>query len=313
MHGSHSHAHGAHDHSNGHGHSHAPADFGRAFAIGTAMNLAFVMVEGAAGILTGSMALLADAGHNLFDVLGLLIAWAGASLAKRPASRRFTYGLSSSTILAALANAVLLLFAAGAIALEAVRRFSAPMEVPGMTVMIVASVGILINAGTAMMFMRGRKGDINIQGAYLHMIADAAVSAGVVIAGALILFTGAAWIDPAISLVIVGVILWSTWGLGRESVAMALHAVPASVDPDEVQATLASLPGVARVHDLHIWPMSTTQVALTAHLLLPDGHPGDAFLDDAQHRLEQLGIGHVTLQIEQGDGDCRLRDGHRHD
>ncbi len=310
MSGSHSHSHGDH----GHSHSHAPADFGRAFAIGTALNLAFVLVEGAAGILTGSMALLADAGHNLSDVLGLLIAWGGASLAKRPASPRFTYGLRSSTILAALANAVLLLVAVGAITMEAIQRFNDPRPVEGLTVMIVAGIGILINGATAWMFARGRKGDINIRGAYLHMAADAGVSAGVVIGGAMIVYTGAAWIDPAISLVIVAVILWSTWGLLRDSVTMALHAVPPGIDPEKVEATLAALPGVTLVHDLHIWPMSTTEVALTAHLLIPSGHPGDAFLDNAQHRLEHdHGIEHVTLQIEVGDGSpCRLHAGHGH-
>lgn len=314
MHGSHNHS-GHTGHAHGHaGHSHAPADFGRAFAIGTALNLGFVLVEGLAGVFTGSMALLADAGHNLSDVLGLLIAWGGASLAKRPASRRFTYGLSSSTILAALANAVLLLFAVGAIALEAVQRFRDPPPVEGVTVMVVAGIGILINGATAFMFMRGRESDINIRGAYLHMAADAGVSAGVVLGGAVILFTSAAWIDPAMSLVIVAVILWSTWGLLRDSVTMALHAVPPGIDPEKVEAALATLPGVTRVHDLHIWPMSTTDVALTAHLLIPDGHPGDAFLDDAQHRLaHDFGIGHTTLQIEVGDGDpCRLHAGHGH-
>ncbi len=312
MHGSHHHSHSGHDHGHGHGHGHAPADFGRAFLIGTTLNLAFVIVEATAGILTDSMALLADAGHNLSDVLGLLIAWGGASLAKRPASRRFTYGLRSSTILAALANAVLLLFAVGAIALEASRRFADPPPVQGATVMIVAGIGIVINTATALMFARGRKGDINIRGAYLHMAADAAVSAGVVAGGALILWTGAAWIDPALSLVIVAVILWSTWGLLRDSVTMALNAVPQGIDPEKVEAALAALPGVARVHDLHIWPMSTTEVALTAHLLIPAGHPGDAFLRDAEHRLEHdFGIGHATLQIELGDSDpCGLHDGH---
>lgn len=313
MHGAHSH----HDHSHGghsHGHAHAPADFGRAFLIGTTLNLAFVIVEGTAGLLTDSMALLADAGHNLSDVLGLLIAWGGASLAKRPASRRFTYGLRSSTILAALANAVLLLFAVGAIALEASRRFAAPPPVEGATVMIVAGVGIVINTATALMFARGRKGDINIRGAYLHMAADAAVSAGVVVGGGLILFTGRAWIDPALSLVIVAVILWSTWGLLRDSVTMALNAVPQGIDAEKVEAALAGLPGVARVHDLHIWPMSTTEVALTAHLLMPGGHPGDAFLRGAEHRLDHdFGIGHATLQIELGDaGPCGHQDGHAH-
>lgn len=314
MHGAHHH-HGpaGHDHQgHGHGHSHAPTDFGRAFAIGTVLNLGFVLLEGLAGIATGSMALLADAGHNLSDVLGLLIAWGGASLAKRPASRRFTYGLSSSTILGALANAVLLLFAVGAIALEAVRRFGDPSPVPGGTVMIVAGIGIVVNTATALLFLRGRKHDLNIRGAYLHMAADAAVSAGVVLGGALILFTGSTWIDPALSLLIVAVILWSTWGLLRDSVVMALHAVPPGMDAEEVEAALAALPGVARVHDLHIWPMSTTQVALTAHLQMPGGHPGDAFLNDAQSRLaHDFGIGHATLQIEIGDGNpCRLHAGH---
>ncbi|ODP38654.1 cation diffusion facilitator family transporter [Sphingomonas turrisvirgatae] len=312
MSGSHRHDHAAHGHSHSHGHSHAPADFGRAFLIATTLNLAFVFVEGAAGLWTGSMALLADAGHNLSDVLGLLIAWGGASLAKRPASRRFTYGLRSSTILAALGNAVLLLFAVGAIALEASRRFSEPPPVPGTTVMIVAGIGIVINTVTALMFASGRKGDINIRGAYLHMAADAAVSAAVVVGGALILWTGQAWIDPALSLIIVAVILWSTWGLLRDSVTMALNAVPPGINAEKVEATLGTLPGVTRVHDLHIWPMSTTEVALTAHLLMPGGHPGDAFLRDAEHRLEHdYGIGHATLQIELGDDDpCGLHHGH---
>ncbi|MBX3594254.1 cation diffusion facilitator family transporter [Sphingomonas sp.] len=322
MHGSHRHDHaahgdslaGGHGHAHGHGHSHAPADFGRAFAIGVVLNLGFVLAEGIAGLLIDSMALLADAGHNLSDVLGLLIAWAGASLAKRPASPRFTYGLSSSTILAALANAVLLLFAAGAIALEAVRRFNDPPPIAGGTVMAIAFAGILVNFATAMLFVRGRKDDINVRGAYLHMLADAAVSAGVVVAGAIIWWTGAQWIDPAIGLVIVAVILWSTWDLGRDSLAMALHAVPPGIDPERVQAMLAAQRGVSRVHDLHIWPMSTTQTALTAHLMMPAGHPGDAFLAELQHALaHDHGIGHATLQIEIGDSDdeaCRLHDAH---
>lgn len=297
---------GHHDHD--HHHAHGPADFGRAFALGAALNIGFVLVEGTAGFLTDSVALLADAGHNLSDVLGLLVAWAGAELAKRPASRRFTYGLRGSSILAALTNSVLLLVAVGAIALEAIQRFADPPQVAGGTVMIVAAIGIVVNLSTALLFARGRKGDINIRGAYLHMAADAAVSAGVVIGGALILWTGAEWIDPAISLVIVAVILWSTWGLARESLTMVLQAVPDGIDAEAVEQALIDLPGVARVHDLHIWPMSTTEAALTAHLVMPGGHPGDAFLIDLQHRLaHDFRIDHTTVQIELGEGaECRM-------
>ncbi|WNO53209.1 cation diffusion facilitator family transporter [Stakelama saccharophila] len=282
-----------------HGHSHAPADFGRAFAIGIALNVGFVAIEGAAGFLTDSMALLADAGHNLSDVLGLLIAWGGAELAKRPPSKRFTYGLRGSSILAALGNALLLMIAVGAISWEAIGRLGDPPPVGGGTVMIVAAIGIVINTATALLFARGRKGDINIRGAFLHMAADAAVSAGVVIAGGLILWTGAEWIDPVVSLLIVAVILWSTWGLLKESTTMALQAVPQGIEHDAVAAALESLPGVAQLHDLHIWPMSTTEVALTAHLVMPGGHPGDPFLIDLQHRLDRdFGIHHATVQIE---------------
>ncbi|AJP70662.1 cation diffusion facilitator family transporter [Sphingomonas hengshuiensis] len=303
-----------HDHAHHH-HSHAPADFGRAFALGTALNLAFVVIEGGAGLWTDSVALLADAGHNLSDVLGLLVAWAGAELAKRPASKRFTYGYRGSSILAALANAVLLLVAVGGIAWEAVQRFAAPPSIDAVPVMAVAAVGIVVNLGTALLFARGRKGDINIRGAFLHMAADAAVSAGVVIGAGLILITGAGWIDPAISLVIVVVVLWSTWGLLRESLVMVLQAVPARIDVDSVRSALGALPGVARVHDLHIWPMSTTEAALTAHLVMPAGHPGDAFLRDLQHRLaHDFEIDHITVQIELGEGaECRLHGDHAHD
>jgi len=298
-----------------HNHNHASADFGRAFAIGTALNLGFVAIEGAAGFWTQSVALLADAGHNLSDVLGLLVAWGGAELAKRAPSKRFTYGLRGSSILAALTNAVLLFVAVGAILLEAIQRLSDPPPIPGGTVMLVAAIGIAVNLGTAMLFARGRKGDVNIRGAWLHMATDAAVSAGVVIGAGLMLWTGAAWLDPAISLAIVAVILWSSWGLFTESLTMALHAVPKGIDADAVERTLAGLPGVTRVHDLHIWPMSTTEAALTAHLIMPDGHPGDAFLIDLQHRLEHdHGIDHTTVQIELGDGaECRMHgNGHGH-
>ena len=299
-----------HDHAH---HHHAPVDFGRAFALGTVLNLAFVLIEGLAGLWIDSVALLADAGHNLSDVLGLLIAWGGAELAKRPASKHFTYGLRGSTILAALANAVLLLVAVGAIALEARQRLSAPPPVPGGTVMFVAAIGIVINLGTALLFRGGRKGDVNVRGAYLHMAADAAVSAGVVLGGALMLFTGQGWIDPVLSLLIIGVILWSTWGLLKESLKMALHAVPAGIDPEAVETMLNALPGVTRIHDLHIWPMSTTEAALTAHLVMPGGHPGDAFLVDLQHRLaHEFRIDHTTVQIELGDATECLMHGHGH-
>jgi cobalt-zinc-cadmium efflux system protein len=305
-HGHNSHGHAGHGHDHGHGHGHAPASFGRAFAIGIALNSGFVAVEAVYGFATGSMALLADAGHNLSDVLGLAVAWIGATLATRAPSRRYTYGLRGSTILAALANALLLMVALGAIVLEAVQRLGRAPEVPGGTMMAVAAVGVVINLGTALLFARGRKGDINIRGAYLHMAADAAVSAGVVLAGLAITLTGAAWIDPVTSLLIAAIIFWGGWGLMKDAVAMSLDAVPTGIDPEAVEATLADLPGVAAVHDLHIWPMSTTETVMTAHLLIPSGHPGDALLRHAEAVMQQrFGIGHVTLQIEIGDGhDC---------
>ena len=300
---SHSHGHGhAHDHS--HGHSHAPADFGRAFAIGVVLNTAFVIVEATYGFLSGSMALVADAGHNLSDVLGLLIAWGASIAAKKPPSARFTYGLKTSTILAALANAVLLLVAIGVILFETLHRFMDPVEPEGWTMIWVAGIGIVINTATALMFLRGRKHDINIRGAFLHMAADALVSVGVVIAGAAILLTGYVVIDPIVSLAIVAVIAWSTWGLLKDSVKMSLLAVPDGVDEDAVRGYLSGLEGVMAVHDLHIWPMSTTETALTAHLVMPDGHPGDGFLRDVAHALDHdHGIGHATVQIER-DRQC---------
>lgn len=301
------HAHHGHDHAHGHGHSHAPADFGRAFAIGITLNTLYIIVEAGYGFAIGSMALLADAGHNLSDVLGLTIAWTGATLAKRPPSKRYTFGFRGSSILAALFNAVLLLIAVGLIALEAIQRIVYPAPVPGGTIIVVAAIGIVINGATALLFARGRKGDINIRGAYLHMAADAAVSAGVVIAGVLILTTGANWIDPVTSLVIGLVILLSTWGLLRDSVKMSLAAVPDHIDSDEVREMLRNMDGVSDVHHLHIWNMSTTETALTAHIVMPAGHPGDAFLTEVQARLaDRFHIGHSTIQIERGDapGDC---------
>lgn len=299
-----SHAHGHHQ-----GHHHGglesgEVDFGRAFVIGIALNVAFVVIEATAGIIGNSMALLADAGHNLSDVLGLALAWGAHLLSRKPPTRRFTYGLQGSSILAALGNAVLLMVACGAIAWEAIRRLASPPEVMGGTMIAVATAGILINAATAMLFARGRKGDLNIRGAFLHMVADALVSAGVVVAGVLVLFTGFAWLDPVTSLVIVVVIVVSTWGLFRDSLGMALNAVPQAIDMDAVSNRLAALEGVAAVHHIHIWPMSTTASALTAHLVMPGGHPGDSFLAEVTHMIEhEFGIGHATFQVELG-GPC---------
>lgn len=313
-HGHHGHEHHGHGH-HGHGHhglGHAPASFGRAFAIGIGLNLGFVIVEAAYGFISGSMALIADAGHNLSDVLGLVIAWIASVLTRRPPSARFTYGFKSSSILAALGNAAFLMMALGAILVETIRRLFEPEPVAGTMVMIVAAIGIVINTATALMFMRGRHHDLNIRGAYLHMAADAAVSAGVVVAGLLITLTGAQWIDPATSLVIVGVIAWSTWGLLKDSLRMSLLGVPGSIDERLVRSFLEGLNGVEAVHDLHIWPMSTTETALTAHLVMPGGHPGDGFLHQLAHELEhEFGIGHPTVQIETINGhECVLLDDH---
>lgn len=295
----------SHDHGHGHGHSHAPGDFGRAFAIGIALNTAFVAVEAVFGYISGSMALVADAGHNLSDVLGLLIAWGASAAAKRPPSPRFTYGLKSSTILAALANAALLMIAIGAILFETIDRLMNPVEPEGWTMIWVAGVGIVINTVTALLFVRGRKDDLNIRGAFLHMAADALVSVGVVVAGAAILLTGAVWLDPVTSLVILAVIGWGTWGLARDSLKLGLNAVPDGVDESAVRTALENEPGVIEVHDLHIWPMSTTETALTAHLVMPEGHPGDAFLTQMAQKLSHdHQIGHTTLQIER-TRDCK--------
>lgn len=296
----HAHSHG-HPQDHGHEHHHAPANFGRAFVIGIVLNAGFVVVEATYGFLSGSMALVADAGHNLSDVLGLLIAWTASVAAKRPPSARFTYGLKSSTILAAFANSILLLIAVGAILFETVHRVLVPVEVEGMTMIVVAGIGVVINTATALLFMRGRAHDLNIRGAFLHMAADALVSVGVVMAGALILFTGFRWIDPAVSFVIVAVIAWGTWGLLRDSVKMGLLGVPDGVDEQAVRAYLAGLPGVAAVRGLHIWPMSTTETALSAHLAMPGGHPGDAFLRElAEELAHHHQIDHVTVQVETG-------------
>ena len=276
--------------------------------MGIGLNLGFVAVEAGYGLLSGSMALLADAGHNLSDVLGLLIAWSASVLSARPPSARFTYGYKSSSILAALANAALLIAAIGAIGAETIRRFWQPQPVEGGTVMIVAAIGIAINTVTALMFLRGRHHDINIRGAFLHMAGDAAVSAAVVVAGLLIQRTGALWIDPVTGLMILAVIGWSTWGLFKSALKLGLLGVPDGVDHAAVRLFLATRPGVAALHDLHIWPLSTTETALTAHLVIPGGHPGDHWLRDLAEELEHdFGIGHATVQVETGTGEaCAL-------
>lgn len=301
----HGHGHGSHAHGHSHaGHSHAPADFGRAFLVGIVLNTGFVLVEAAAGVIYGSMALIADAGHNLSDVLALALAWGASIAAKRPAQGRFTYGYKSSTILAALANALLLAVAIGAILFETAHRLMQPAEPQGTAMVIVAGIGIAINALTAMLFLKGQD-DINIRGAYLHMVADALVSLGVVVAGIAILVTGLAWIDPLVSLVIVGVIGVGTWGLARDSITMGLLAAPAGIDPAEVRQHLASFDGVSAVHDLHVWPMSTTEVALTAHLVMPGRVASDSLLRDIAASLEtRFGVSHATLQIESGENPC---------
>jgi cobalt-zinc-cadmium efflux system protein len=287
----------------GAGHDHhdhrAKADFGRAFAIGIGLNLGFVAIETVYGFIANSMSLLADAGHNLSDVLGLVVAWAGAAMAKRAASPRFTYGLKKAPILAALANSLFLLVAVGAIGAEAIRRLFHPSSSNGETIMIVAGIGIAINALTALLFARGREHDINIRGAYLHMAADAAVSAAVVFAGLVILWTGQRWVDPIMSLAVAVVILWGSIGLLKESAWMSLAGVPSGIDVDVVEAELAELDGVETVHDLHVWPLSTTETALTAHLVAPGVTSTDTLLQEARRMLhERFRIEHCTLQIE---------------
>jgi len=299
---SHDHHHHDHGHHHGHGHHHhLEPGHGRAFALAIGVNAIFVAIEFVYGFLANSTALMADAGHNLSDVLGLVLAWGAAVLAKRAPSARYTYGLRSSSILAALANALLLLLACGAIAWEAVQRFAAPPPVEGMTVSTVAAIGVAVNGFSAWLFMAGRKGDLNIRGAYLHMAADAAISLGVVVSGLVIMGTGWTWLDPAVSLVIVLVIVMGTWSLLRESTGLIMAGVPDSIDAAKVQGFLAQRPGVAEVHDMHIWAMSTTETALTAHLVMPGGYPGDRAIDDIVGQLRKdFDIHHCTLQVEEG-------------
>lgn len=302
-----------HSHDPDHNHSHLPENYNRAFIIGTILNVGFVGVEVGFGLITQSLALLADAGHNLSDVLGLLLAWGASWLTQRPATQRFTYGFGRSSILAALLNAMILLVAMGGISWEAIQRFREPNSVPGLTIIGVALVGVFINTITALLFVSGRQHDLNLRGAFLHMVADALVSVGVVLAGIAILFTRWYWFDPVVSLIIVGVVVVGTWQLLQDSLNLALDAVPNHIEVQAVQTYLAELPGVIMVHDLHIWAMSTTETALTAHLVMPEGYSGDRFLHETTEALhEHFGIEHITLQIETGDPDypCSLKSGH---
>ena len=299
------HDHGPHDHhdhhtkphGHGHGHHHTPTNFDRAYAIGIALNLVFVAVEAGYGWHVNSLALLADAGHNLSDVIGLVLAWGAAWAGRLQPDARYTYGWKRASILAAFVNAVLLLVAMGSLAWEALQRLQAPLAVHGVTVMVVAAIGIVVNGATALLFMRGSKTDLNMRGAFLHMAADALVSAGVVVTGALALWLGWAWLDPAVSLLIAAVIVVGSWGLFKQSVHLLFDGVPESVDLQAVRSLLEKQPGVERVHDLHVWAMGTSQIALTAQLVMPAGPADDAFLQTTTQQLQQgFGIQHVTLQ-----------------
>ena len=305
-HSHHNHSHG-HDHSHGHaGHSHAPDNFGFAFAIGVVLNAGFVAAEVIFGYAANSLALISDAVHNFSDVIALLLAWAAVWLARKRPTEQHTYGYRRASILAALINAGLLLIAVGGIAVEAINRIREPADVAGWTVVLVATLGIIVNGGTALLFMRGRHGDLNIRGAYLHMAADAGVSLGVVVAAFAIMLTGWQWVDPAISLCIAAVVLASGWGLARDSVNLALDGVPKGIELADVRDYLGQLQGVTEVHDLHIWAMSTNETALTAHLVRPGGYE-DSFLhgvcEELSHRFK---IHHATLQIEAGSDVCKL-------
>ena len=305
------HDHHAHEHHHGAGHAHAPTNFGHAFAIAAVLNIVLVITQVIYGVLANSVALLADAGHNFGDVLGLLLAWGAHSMARWQPTKRYTYGFRSASILAALLNALILMVATGAIAWEAIQRLSEPGEVGGVTVMIVAAIGIVVNGVSALLLLAGRKGDLNIRGAFLHLVGDAAVSVGVVAAGAVIYFKSWFWLDPVASLIIAALIVWGTWSLLRESFKLSLDAVPENIDRSKVESCLRTLPGVTEIHDLHIWAMSTTETALTAHIVRPGAGLDDAFLVDACEALaKRFGIRHATLQVEAGDRSCRLAPEH---
>ncbi|MGA8401339.1 MAG: cation diffusion facilitator family transporter [Stellaceae bacterium] len=291
----------SHDH-HAHAHHREAMDFGRAFAIGIALNLAYVAAEAGYGVAAGSLALLADAGHNLGDVLGLGLSWGAALLGRRGPSGRFTYGFGSTSILAALANALILMVVTGGIAWEAIWRLGHSVAVSGGPIAVVAAIGIAVNGATALLFVGGRRHDLNLRSAFLHMAADALIALGVVVAGIAIALTGWLWLDPTVGLVVSATIVYGTWDLMRQATQLALDAVPQSVDAEAVRAHLLAVPGVTAIHDLHIWGMSTTETALTCHLVMPQGHPGDDALAHIVHELEQqFRIHHSTLQIELGD------------
>ncbi|HEX3883047.1 MAG TPA: cation diffusion facilitator family transporter [Stellaceae bacterium] len=301
------------DHAHAHLHDHHAPDFGRAFAIGIAINLLYLVAEAGFGLYADSLALLADAGHNLGDVLGLGLSWGAALLSRRGPSSRFTYGLRSTSILAALANATILLVVTGGIAWEGLWRLAHPVATGGATVAWVAAAGIAVNGAAALLFLSGRRHDLNVMSAFAHMAADALIAAGVVVAGVAIALTGWLWLDPAVSLVVSAVIVWGTVGLVKQAVGLALDAVPAGIDAAGIRDHLLAAPGVVALHDLHIWGMSTTETALTCHLVMPGGHPGDAALAHLARELEDgFGIGHATIQIELGDTDeaCALTPEH---
>ena len=298
-----------HDHNHSHSRPHSQ-NYTRAFAIGIILNVIYIAVELGYGLLINSMALLADAGHNFSDVLGLLLAWGAAYLAETAATEKRTYGLGKSTILAALFNAIILMIAVGAITIESIRKIIYPEPVHGQTMMIVAAIGFVINAVTALLFMKGREKDLNIKGAFLHMAADAGVSLGVVVAGLIIVWTGWLWIDPVIGLVIVLVITIGTWGLLKDSFNLSVDAVPKGIKLKEVENYLQKISGVEEVHDLHIWAMSTTETALTAHLVIPEETKDDYFLKKICSELHtQFGIEHSTIQIEKSaqSANCEHR------
>jgi cobalt-zinc-cadmium efflux system protein len=304
------------DYNENHGHGggdHEPTDFGRAFAIASALNIALVVAQVVFGVLANSVALIADAGHNMGDVLGLLLAWGAHGMGRWQPTERYTYGFRSASILVALFNGIVLMVATGAIAWEAVRRLAGTADVGGVTVMIVAAIGIVVNGISAWLLMAGRRGDLNVRGAFLHLLGDAAISFGVVVAGAAIYLTRWNWLDPLASLVISGLIVWGTWGLLRESIMMSLAAVPQGIDRSRVESYLRALPGVTEVHDLHIWAMSTTETAMTVHLVRPGAGLDDRLLHEVCHELDRrFRISHATLQVEAGDTEntCRLAPDH---